>query len=49
MSSEDKARTELSYASARGNEYVAPLVENPIVKILSDILNYTPFFFSFFL
>ena len=30
ISSEDKGRTELSYASARGDEYVAPPVENPI-------------------
>ena len=30
VSSEDKARTELSYASARGSEYIAPPVENPI-------------------
>ena len=30
VSSEDKARTELFYASARGSEYVAPTVENPI-------------------
>ena len=29
-SSEEEARTELSYASARGNEYVAPPAENPI-------------------
>ena len=30
VSSEDKGRTELSYASARGSEYTAPPVENPI-------------------
>ena len=30
ISSEEEARTELSYASARGSEYVAPLMENPI-------------------
>ena len=30
VSSEDEGRTELSYASARGNEYVAPPVENSI-------------------
>ena len=30
MSSEDKGRTELSYASAQGDEQVAPPVENPI-------------------
>src|ERR1700743_3330070 len=30
VSSEDKGRTELSYASAAGEEYVAPPVENPI-------------------
>ena len=30
ISSEEEARTELSYASARGSKYVAPLVENPI-------------------
>ena len=30
MSSEDKGRTELSYASAPGEEYVAPPLENPI-------------------
>ena len=30
VSSEDKGRTELSYASAPGEEYVAPPVENPI-------------------
>ena len=30
VSSEDEARTELSYASAQGSEYVAPPVENPI-------------------
>src|ERR1700743_1985656 len=30
VSSEDEGRTELSYASAAGEEYVAPPVENPI-------------------
>ena len=30
VSSEDKGRTELSYASARGEEYAAPPVENSI-------------------
>ena len=30
VSSEDKGRTELSYASAPGSEYVAPPVKNPI-------------------
>ena len=30
VSSEEEARTKLSYASARGSEYLAPLVENPI-------------------
>ena len=30
MSSEDKGRTELSYAPAPGEEYVTPPVENPI-------------------
>ena len=30
MSSEEEARTELSYASARGSEYVATPMENPI-------------------
>ena len=30
VSSDDEARTELSYASARGSEYIAPPVENPI-------------------
>ena len=30
VSSEDEGRTELSYASAPGSEYVAPPVENPI-------------------
>ena len=30
VSSEDKARTELSYASARGSKYIAPPLENPI-------------------
>ena len=30
VSSEEEGRTELSYASAHGNEYVAPAVENPI-------------------
>ena len=30
MSSEDKGRTELSYASVREDEYIAPPVENPI-------------------
>ena len=30
MSLEDDAGTELSYVSARGSEYVAPLIENPI-------------------
>ena len=30
FSSEDKGRTELSYVSAPGEEYVAPPVENPI-------------------
>ena len=30
LSLEEDAGTELSYASARGSEYIAPLVENPI-------------------
>src|ERR1700743_2709026 len=30
VSSEDEGRTELSYASAAGEEYIAPPVENPI-------------------
>ena len=30
VSSEEEARTELSYASARGSKYVVPPVENPI-------------------
>ena len=30
VSSEEEARTELSYASARGSKYVAPPLENPI-------------------
>ena len=30
VSSEDEGRTELSYTLARGDEYVAPPVENPI-------------------
>ena len=30
LSSEENAQTELSYASARGSKYVAPLVDNPI-------------------
>ena len=30
VSSEDEGRTELSYASAPGSEYIAPPVENPI-------------------
>ena len=30
VSSEDEGRTELSYASAAGEEYMAPPVENPI-------------------
>ena len=30
VSSEEEARTELSYASARGSKYVAPPMENPI-------------------
>ena len=30
VSSEDKGRTELSYASAPGSEYIAPPMENPI-------------------
>ena len=30
MSLEEEARTELSYASGRGSEYVAPPMENPI-------------------
>ena len=30
MSLEEEARTELSYASARGSEYIAPPIENPI-------------------
>ena len=30
VSSEDEGRTELSYASAPGEEYVAPPIENPI-------------------
>ena len=30
VSSEEEARTELSYVSARGSEYVAPPVKNPI-------------------
>ena len=34
VSLEDEARTELSYVSARGSEYVAPLVENPILILV---------------
>ena len=30
ISSEEDARTELSYASARGSKYIAPPIENPI-------------------
>ena len=30
VSSEEEARMELSYATARGSEYIAPPVENPI-------------------
>ena len=30
VSSEEEARMELSYASARGSEYIAPPLENPI-------------------
>ena len=30
VSSEEEARTELFYASARGSEYIAPPIENPI-------------------
>ena len=30
VSSEDEGRTELSYTSAPGEEYVAPPIENPI-------------------
>ena len=30
VSSEEEAGTELSYASARGSEYIAPPIENPI-------------------
>ena len=30
VSSEDEGRTELSYVSARGSEYIAPPVENPV-------------------
>ena len=30
LSSEEDARTKLSYASARASKYMAPLVENPI-------------------
>ena len=30
LSSEEEARTKLSYASARASEYIAPPVENPI-------------------
>ena len=30
VSSEDEARTKLSYVFARGSKYIAPLVENPI-------------------
>ena len=30
VSSEEEGRTELSYASGRGSEYVAPPLENPI-------------------
>ena len=30
MSSEEEARTEMSYASAHGSEYITPPVENPI-------------------
>ena len=30
LSSEEDARTKLSYASARGSQYIAPPVENPI-------------------
>ena len=31
ISLKEEARTELSYASAKGNKYVAPPVENPIL------------------
>ena len=30
VSSEEEARTELSYVSARGSKYIVPPVENPI-------------------
>ena len=31
VSSEEEGRTELSYASAPGSEYIAPPMENPIL------------------
>ena len=31
VSSEEEARMELSYASARGSEYIAPPIENPVM------------------
>ena len=31
--SEEEARTELFYASAKGSEYIAPPVENPIPSL----------------
>ena len=34
VSSEEEARTELSYASARGSKYIAPPVENPIPTLV---------------
>ena len=37
VSSEDEGRTELSYALARGDEYVAPPVENPILIPVSAL------------
>ena len=40
VSSEDEGRTELSYASAPGEEYVAPPVENPIP--IPVLLNWRP-------
>ena len=35
LSSEEDARTELSYASARGSKYIAPPVENPTPILIS--------------
>ena len=39
VSSEDEGRTELSYASAPGEEYVAPPIENPIPILIPALVS----------